>query len=388
MMGLAVGIDYSLFIVSRYREERAKGHDSLEAIGRSGATANRAVFFSGLTVVLALAGMMLVPTTIFRGLAGGAILVVLVSVAASMTLLPALMSLLGTPAKRVGSDWLDWPWMSRTANALALLGMIVAAGLVGTIASAVGAPGALAGVAGLLGFIAAAIVLTRLLRRESSWFSRRIRHEQIEQGRPGGFWDSASRAVMARPVISLVLSASFMIVLSRSRTGLQSNPHDDSRGMRTGFSGISTIPDGVQTKEAFEVLIAKYSRRRAAVDRRRRDPRTAASDPSIEQQIEDARRRGRGRPSSRSAPRTAPERGWNRHPRSLPASPARRPITRARPRSMPSPRCGRPTSPKPSGPDSGVLVGGDTATVKDFFDISAQYTPIIILLCSGCRSSC
>ena len=86
MMGLAVGIDYSLFIVSRYREERAKGRDNLEAIGRSGATANRAVFFSGLTVVLALAGMMLVPTTIFRGLAGGAILVVLISIALSMTL--------------------------------------------------------------------------------------------------------------------------------------------------------------------------------------------------------------------------------------------------------------------------------------------------------------
>ena len=67
MMGLAVGIDYSLFIVSRYREERARGRDNLEAIGRSGATANRAVFFSGLTVVLALAGMLLVPTTIFRG---------------------------------------------------------------------------------------------------------------------------------------------------------------------------------------------------------------------------------------------------------------------------------------------------------------------------------
>ena len=93
MMGLAVGIDYSLFIVSRYREERQRGRDNLEAIGRSGATANRAVFFSGLTVVIALAGMLLVPTTIFRGLAGGAIIVVLISVALSMTLLPALMAL-------------------------------------------------------------------------------------------------------------------------------------------------------------------------------------------------------------------------------------------------------------------------------------------------------
>ena len=72
MMGLAVGIDYSLFIVSRYREERRKGEDKVHAIGRSGATANRAVFFSGMTVVIALSGMLLVPTTIFRGLAGGA----------------------------------------------------------------------------------------------------------------------------------------------------------------------------------------------------------------------------------------------------------------------------------------------------------------------------
>ena len=66
MIGLAVGIDYSLFIVSRFREERKKGFDKLEAIGAAGATANRAVFFSGMTVVLALLGMFIIPTTIFR----------------------------------------------------------------------------------------------------------------------------------------------------------------------------------------------------------------------------------------------------------------------------------------------------------------------------------
>ncbi len=95
MIGLAVGIDYSLFIVSRYREERKKGFDKLEAIGAAGATANRAVFFSGLTVVLALSGMLIIPTTIFRALAGGAIIVTVASLAASMTLLPALLSVLG-----------------------------------------------------------------------------------------------------------------------------------------------------------------------------------------------------------------------------------------------------------------------------------------------------
>ena len=95
MMGLAVGIDYSLFIVSRYREERHRGLDKLDAIAATGATASRAVFFSGMTVVLALFGMLLVPSTIFRSLGAGAIIVVLVSVLISVTLLPAMLGLLG-----------------------------------------------------------------------------------------------------------------------------------------------------------------------------------------------------------------------------------------------------------------------------------------------------
>jgi len=95
MMGLAVGIDYSLFVVSRYREERARGREKLDAISTAGATASRAVFFSGMTVVFALLGMLIVPTTIFRSLAAGAIIVVIVSVLVSLTLLPALLGILG-----------------------------------------------------------------------------------------------------------------------------------------------------------------------------------------------------------------------------------------------------------------------------------------------------
>jgi putative drug exporter of the RND superfamily len=95
MIGLAVGIDYSLFIVSRYREERANGLGKLDAIGRAGATASKAVFFSGLTVVVALMGMLLLPNTIFRSIGLGAILVVVIAVVASMTLLPAVLALMG-----------------------------------------------------------------------------------------------------------------------------------------------------------------------------------------------------------------------------------------------------------------------------------------------------
>jgi RND superfamily putative drug exporter len=94
-MGLALGIDYSLFIVSRYREERSRGAAKERAITLAGATASRAVLFSGTTFVVALFGMLIVPTSIMRSLAAGAIIVGLVSVSAALTLLPALLGLLG-----------------------------------------------------------------------------------------------------------------------------------------------------------------------------------------------------------------------------------------------------------------------------------------------------
>ena len=95
MIGLAVGIDYSLFIVGRYREELAKGRDKIDAITRAGDTASKAVLFSGMTVVIALLGMLIVPSTIFKSLGAGAIIVVIVSVLATLTMLPALLSLMG-----------------------------------------------------------------------------------------------------------------------------------------------------------------------------------------------------------------------------------------------------------------------------------------------------
>jgi len=113
MIGLAVGIDYSLFIVSRYREERARGLDKYEAIHAAGATASRAVFFSGMTVVFALLGMLLVPSTIFRSLGAGAVIVVIVSVLVSLTLLPAILGLLGD---RVNS--LRVPFVGRSIDKL------------------------------------------------------------------------------------------------------------------------------------------------------------------------------------------------------------------------------------------------------------------------------
>ena len=138
MIGLAVGIDYSLFIVARYREERLHGREKLEAIGRAGATANRAVFFSGMTVVLALLGLLIVPNTIFRSLASGAIFVVLIAVAASMTLLPAILSLLGDRvnairvrrnAGRVEAGTGFWDRATRFVMGRPVISLIAGAGL-------------------------------------------------------------------------------------------------------------------------------------------------------------------------------------------------------------------------------------------------------------------
>jgi putative drug exporter of the RND superfamily len=113
MMGLAVGIDYALFVLVRYREERQAGASVAQAVERSGASAGHAVVFSGATVVVALAGLLLVPTNIFRSLAAGAIAVVLVAVLASLTLLPALLCLLGD---RVDALRLPLPRFSRRAS--------------------------------------------------------------------------------------------------------------------------------------------------------------------------------------------------------------------------------------------------------------------------------
>jgi RND superfamily putative drug exporter len=95
MIGLAVGIDYSLFIVSRYREEREDGHDVEHAMANTLCTAGKAVFLSALTVVLSLAAVFLVPVMVFRSMALGMILAVVAVALASLTLLPAVLAAMG-----------------------------------------------------------------------------------------------------------------------------------------------------------------------------------------------------------------------------------------------------------------------------------------------------
>jgi RND superfamily putative drug exporter len=101
LIGMAVGVDYSLFYVRRAREERARGRTPLDAVEIAAATSGRAVVISGGTVAVAMAGMFLSGSAIFSSLAVGAILVVAVSVLGSITVLPAVLAKLGR--------WVDRP---------------------------------------------------------------------------------------------------------------------------------------------------------------------------------------------------------------------------------------------------------------------------------------
>ena len=95
LVGLAVGVDYCLFYLRREREERAAGRDREAALGIAAATSGRSVLVSGLTVLVAMSGMFLSGLLIFKGFAMATIIVVLVAMVGSVTVLPALLSLLG-----------------------------------------------------------------------------------------------------------------------------------------------------------------------------------------------------------------------------------------------------------------------------------------------------
>jgi uncharacterized membrane protein YdfJ with MMPL/SSD domain len=91
LMGMAVGVDYSLFYLKREREERAAGHEGHDALNRAAATSGQAVLISGFTVLIAMAGMLFAGTKIFTSIGIGAMLVVFSSLVGSLTVLPALL---------------------------------------------------------------------------------------------------------------------------------------------------------------------------------------------------------------------------------------------------------------------------------------------------------
>jgi RND superfamily putative drug exporter len=109
LIGLGVAIDYSLLLVTRWREELAAGHDSGEAVTRAMATAGRSIAYSGITVAIGLLSLIVLPVPALRSIGIGGMLVPAVSVAVTLTLLPALLATVG--------QRIDWPRRNRPAAA-------------------------------------------------------------------------------------------------------------------------------------------------------------------------------------------------------------------------------------------------------------------------------
>lgn len=154
MIGLAVGIDYSLFIVSRYREEREEGKDAITAIEGALSTSGKAVFLSALTVILSLAAVFLVPVMVFQTMALGMIISVVAVALAALTLLPAVLVAMGDKVlvKKGESDadidaegrWARWTGaaLKRPGRVLTIGVVVLGALIVPAFGMKLGMPGA------------------------------------------------------------------------------------------------------------------------------------------------------------------------------------------------------------------------------------------------------
>lgn len=107
LLGLGMAVDYALFVVSRFREELAAGHDTPTAIRRTMLTAGRTVFVSGLTIALAMASLLIFPQAFLRSMGLGGVAAVLVAMLAALTVLPALLAVLGP---RIDAVRVPVPW--------------------------------------------------------------------------------------------------------------------------------------------------------------------------------------------------------------------------------------------------------------------------------------
>ena len=295
MMGLAVAIDYSLFIVSRYREERRSGAAKLSAIQIAGATASRAVLFSGMTVVLALLGLMIMPNSVFRSLAAGAILVVVAAVAAALTLLPALLALLGDRIDRV----------------------------------------------------------------------RVFRRRRAQQAGPGNAWSHLAAAVMRRPVASVAAGVTVLVLLGLSMLG-----------MHVGSSGVTSLPAGSESRQAFTVLSRDFVGGLATpVQIVIAGPvSTAAARPEVAT-LRATLARDFGSPGTLTVNRAGDLALVSVPMAADPTSPAAvAAISRIRDQVVPRVFGHAPVR---------VLVGGQAALNKDFFDLTARYRPLVFAFVLG-----
>ncbi len=233
MIGLGVGIDYALFIVTRYRNTVAAGYSREQAVGIALDTAGRAVVFAGLTVVLSLLGMLLIGLAFISGLGVGAATTVAVTMVASITLVPALLGLVG--------DRLE---VTRVRGLLAAGGVAIALAAFG-----LGFRG-VAGAAFIAGMVILAVGLLvqgagRLLGRPVPVIGGLLRTLPPRPERPiRETWAYRwSRVIQAHPWTALVFGAGLLLVLAAPLVTL-----------RLGFSDEGNFPEDTDTRRAYDLI--------------------------------------------------------------------------------------------------------------------------------------
>jgi putative drug exporter of the RND superfamily len=218
MIGLGVGIDYALFIVTRYRENLHAGMDVGRATEVAIDTAGRAVTFAGTTVVISLLGMLVMGISFVTGLAVGAALVVAMTMAASLTLLPAI---LGFAGERVEiTRWRGLIAAGLVALALVGLGLQVSPLLVGLPLAVV-----------VLGASLAYAPLRRTVPQRTPRPNRETASYR---------W---SRAIQAHPWRAVLGGSAALLVLAVPVLGL-----------RLGFSDEGNYPEDTETRQAYDLL--------------------------------------------------------------------------------------------------------------------------------------
>jgi RND superfamily putative drug exporter len=232
MMGLAVGIDYSLFILSRYREERANGLSEADAVDKAWATAGRAVVFSGITVVFALLGMLLIPERVFQAFGVGSILVVFVAVFTSLTLLPAMVGILGDRVNAVKAPLIP-----------TLIMFFIGVGIVGYMWGIGPNVMAVSAIVFLLLIISSVARRFAGLRIPGFGGGEEVASDDSQRG----FWNTITIAVMKKPLISVLAATAFLLILAYFFLELEK-----------GTSGIAVLPDDEPAKQAFQTLDDKF----------------------------------------------------------------------------------------------------------------------------------
>jgi RND superfamily putative drug exporter len=218
MIGLGVGIDYALFIVTRYRENLHKGHTIAESVSIAMDTAGRAVTFAGTTVVISLMGMLTMQVSFVGGLAVGAATVVAVTVVASLTLLPALLGFAGEKVEV--TRWRGLITAGLVAFALVGLGLKISPFLLGLPVGAV------------------VLVASRFyapLRKEVPPFGQKPIRETLAYR-----W---SRFIQRRPWQTAIVGALVLLLLSIPVLG-----------MRLGFSDEGNFDRKTTTRKAYDLL--------------------------------------------------------------------------------------------------------------------------------------